>query len=440
MLELKEELIKAEQELRTLKHDWAAHEAQKKRHDAKKVQKLRPLSLGMPSVSAGTEDSKGSSAWMQQEMERRKALINGTKTSNRTVFSPSRHARALSLIPTDSGATTAPSSPVKAQSDETAPNTHLHPHAQGQPPAGRPPFLSRNSTNGDMTQQVENADINIDLGIPREVLLKTGRQMASDFKDGLWTFIEDLRQATVGDEATNSTQQSRAQPSATAAMTSGGVTRKASKTSIRPGGATKSQPSSPRKPKPSKRVPSPAPAPAEADAEATDLIDVGGSFWKDNGLPEPTSSALPVVRKTSKSITRSPLRKTPHKILHAPTDSFDSWDTWDSPPVAPKPMTRSGSDTSVSETRSESGGGTSPRTSTRYVRHVLIPLPLAHRPCSSSRAASPVLHATPRLVCMYADPGTQFITRAITARTRAYPYTGPGSAADTARRHPVAET
>lgn len=34
----------------------------------------------------------------------------------------------------------------------------------------------------------------------QDVLLKTGQQIAADFRDGLWTFLEDLKQATVGDE------------------------------------------------------------------------------------------------------------------------------------------------------------------------------------------------------------------------------------------------
>src|SRR5204863_3055293 len=36
-------------------------------------------------------------------------------------------------------------------------------------------------------------------------LMRTGRQMAFDIKDGLWEFLEDIRQATVGEEGINGT-------------------------------------------------------------------------------------------------------------------------------------------------------------------------------------------------------------------------------------------
>ena len=48
VLELREELAKAEQELRRLKQTWAAHEAHKKRHDARKVHKMQPLAHDPP--------------------------------------------------------------------------------------------------------------------------------------------------------------------------------------------------------------------------------------------------------------------------------------------------------------------------------------------------------------------------------------------------------
>ena len=79
----------------------------------------------------------------------------------------------------------------------------------------RPPLQHRNSLLGrtpsasatpDIAAEVDkSADVDIDLAhanVDREVLIKHGKKMATDFKDGLWTFWEDLRQATVGDEAT----------------------------------------------------------------------------------------------------------------------------------------------------------------------------------------------------------------------------------------------
>jgi hypothetical protein len=97
VLELKEELQRAETELKKLKKSWANHEVYKKKNDVRMLSKLEPVSTA-PSTPVSHEDEDGSGAWLQQEMERRKALLSGTRTSSRTVFSGSRHTRTLSLL------------------------------------------------------------------------------------------------------------------------------------------------------------------------------------------------------------------------------------------------------------------------------------------------------------------------------------------------------
>ncbi|TKA71303.1 hypothetical protein B0A49_06060 [Cryomyces minteri] len=190
VLELKEELHRAELDLQRLKKRWASHEATTKRNDVLRVQQLRPLETATLNIEYTEDDSDGSSAWLQKEMERRKALLSGAKSSHRKVFSGSRNTRALSLL-----------SP-----DQAAPNPPCPQRYQDRPK--RPTPISRTSTTSDLTAELADAlrDSNDDRSMPREDLLRTGKQMATDFKDGLWTFIEDLRQATVGDEGVNGMQ------------------------------------------------------------------------------------------------------------------------------------------------------------------------------------------------------------------------------------------
>ncbi|KAJ9629450.1 hypothetical protein H2203_001824 [Taxawa tesnikishii (nom. ined.)] len=328
VLELKEELQRAEQDLKRLKHDWMAHEAQKKRHDARRVQKLQSLNTTLPGVNAKDDDANGGSAWLQQEMERRKALLSGTKASSRTVFSGSRHARTLSLL-----SPVQPSAPSSFRRMDEPRDSHTPPSLE------RPPLPKRASTNQDLTREVvEKADENIDLGLPRDVLLKTGKQMASDFKDGLWTFIEDLRQATVGDEAVNGT-----------------YSRTQSVSNSIPGVRCPENYLATRVSDP--QAQSPGPKDATHDAP---LIDVGNSFWEENGLPAPKIAEAPIRRRSNRS---KPSAAT--KARHTHTNSFDSWDNWESPSNEKK-TARSNSDTSVSEARtSPSPGRSSPRTSGR---------------------------------------------------------------------------
>lgn len=323
VLELKEELHKAEADLQNLKKQWATHEAHKKRNDARKVTKLQPLNTSLPSADK-EEDTDGSSAWMQQEMERRKALLNGSRPSSRTVFSGSRHARALSLL-SPQRSNMSPVSRHPPRLDSLIPERKSE--EQQQPPLPlRPTYISRASTTPDLTTQVvDNAEPEIDLtdkGIDREVLLNTGKKMASDFKDGLWTFIEDLRQATVGDEATQAPQPRR-QNSVQSQRT---ARKQASRASLRPSskGSSVSRTSVE-----TKRIPPRSPAKPRASSptgaqlvEEPVQLDIGNSFWKENGLSEPSATPAP-VKKSPKHA------KSPSKVSVADSDA--GWDTWDSP-------------------------------------------------------------------------------------------------------------
>ncbi|KAI4847972.1 hypothetical protein E4T44_04205 [Aureobasidium sp. EXF-8845] len=331
VLELREELIKAEHELHRLKQSWAAHEAHKKRqHDPRKVHKMQSLhaTLETPHVVAASR---------QHDMERHRALLSGNKNSNRTVFSGSRHARALSLLSPDAMR----SPPLRQQAP-----------LRSEPDPSRPPRPTRVPTDADLTTEVvRTANDAIDLGIPREVLLNTGKKMASDFRDGLWTFIEDLRQATVGEEGINGTT-SRTQSRSPNPSRSPGP--QPSRGSLKPSPNT--QPLKRSATTGSRRTDSRSPAPSTAEEIA--YLDIGNSFWNEH-----ESKPATIIRKPSKKSVQPPAPK----ANRTSTASLDAWENWEATAVNsdPKPS-RSNSSTSEIHTSSSPDGTDSPRTSLRY--------------------------------------------------------------------------
>lgn len=183
VLELKEELQKAEGDLGKLKKEWAAHEAKKKRNESRNAEQLQPLKTSFQEYNALREDSPGS---VCKDLDRRKTLSSGAKVSQRKVFSGSRHTRTLSLL-----------SPNNNKAD---------PHY---PPRGD--SLNRNREDSqaiaetvpemavaDTTSKRMNAPSK---GPDRDLIIETGKQLVGDFRQGFWTFVEDLKQVTVGDES-----------------------------------------------------------------------------------------------------------------------------------------------------------------------------------------------------------------------------------------------
>ena len=197
VLELKEELQRAETELSELKRQWTLREARRKRDDLRHVQQLQPLNTALAMVD-GNEDENPSTARSNRERERRKALSVGAKPSHRTVIAGQKHTRALSLLsPERLNRPEFPAFPVtddphddgSQKPDTTLVDLHL-PEATL---ASRPGKVNVRSTSPTHPP-------------PREALLRTGRQMAEDFKEGLLNFIDDIRQVTVGDETIHGKQ------------------------------------------------------------------------------------------------------------------------------------------------------------------------------------------------------------------------------------------
>lgn len=344
MLELKEELQRAQADLDKLKRQWARHEAHKKREDAKHVTKLQPLQTSLPARDR-EDDADGSSAWMQQEMERRKALMCASKTSNRTVFPGQRHTRTLSLLSPDRDSPPLvpimqPPRPPRRDSLKTA-TRHS---GDGGIQSRRPTLLTQTSAASDLSNDApisrRGAGVIVpDKAIDQELLLRTGKELATNFKDGLWTFWEDLRQATVGEDSVavppprkKSSTQTLRKPKK---QNSRGSLRASSR-----GSSVVSKTSTER--------PTPSPAPNQSSAALPDLADP--TFWTSNQ----ESKTVPTRKVTVSKDAKSP------SVKRSSVVSNEAWDTWDDSPVA----SRSGSSvTSESNTLPSTVSG-SPHAST----------------------------------------------------------------------------
>jgi hypothetical protein len=322
VLELKEELNKAEAELTNLKKHYALHEANKRHSTVRKVTQLQPLNTSLIDVIAGQDEVEGSPSWLQGEMERRKALLNKTKDTKRKVFAPSRHMRTLSLLSPDKMYSPSFPQPLDVQEEEPA---SKHPD---------PP--TRASTSSDVTRNVADTPINerFDMGgmpnIQRDQLVRAGTQMASDIKKGLFSFIEDIRQATVGDEAIDGPQDISAFVNARDPLIKNG--RKASN-----GRPSLNRSSSSKK-------------------SAHGNISTGDDFWKEMGLSEPKAS--PTHNKKTHINKHA---QTPQKQVRNYMDEEEEWDNWETPnenfivkPTTQDSSEESDGDTSSSRTRGDS--------------------------------------------------------------------------------------
>lgn len=189
VLELKEELQKAEAELGKLKKQWASHEATKKRNELRHLEQLQPLNTSLASLSASQDQEL---TRVSKEVGRRKRTSSSAKASQRTVFSGSRHTRTLSLL-----------SPK-----ESAAGSHPPLHGKGplKRPLERVNGIEIPSTVHELGTSTDGPNVVAEVykGPSREVIVETGKQLVGDFRQGLWTFFDDLRQVTVGDEAASS--------------------------------------------------------------------------------------------------------------------------------------------------------------------------------------------------------------------------------------------
>ena len=185
VLELKEELQKAEGELGKLKKHWATYEATKKRNELRHLEQLQPLKTPLGGSDLVTSRDNGLKI-TGRDLDRRSMAPLIVKSS-RTIFAGSKHTRALSLL---------------SPKDSTDAGLQLPSHVSRK--------RQRGLINGDaMPNTIQESSRSTDgpsdserlyRGPPKDVILETGKQLVGDFRHGLWTFFEDLRQVTVGDE------------------------------------------------------------------------------------------------------------------------------------------------------------------------------------------------------------------------------------------------
>ncbi|KAH7032968.1 uncharacterized protein B0I36DRAFT_361704 [Microdochium trichocladiopsis] len=186
VLELREELSRAEGDLSKLKKQFTASEGRRKRASVRATEPLRAMT---PSRDNGPDIEDPIAAKHKSEMDRRKAILLAQsqappKDSKRRVMRGG-HTRTLSLLsPTRS----TPDTPLPIDNDAllspASATSEFQPDWQ--------PNLARLNKRATWT--------------PRQTQPPSGmKQIASDFRQGLWTFVEDLRQATVGDEAISGT-------------------------------------------------------------------------------------------------------------------------------------------------------------------------------------------------------------------------------------------
>ena len=183
VLELREELFKANEDLEKLKEQWAVHEAMKKKDELRHLQQLQPLNKSM--LKSGTLSSNHDPAYASRDMDRRTITSSRMETSHRKVFAGSRHTRALSLL--------------------SSKNPRSHSDLL---PQGNGPLQVDQTAAIDLTVPATvpvSATWNVESGSQKDVIMETGKQLVGDFRQGLWTFFEDFKQLTVGDEGIGTT-------------------------------------------------------------------------------------------------------------------------------------------------------------------------------------------------------------------------------------------
>jgi hypothetical protein len=323
VLELREELVKAESELTHLKKEWAVHEANRKRDEVRQLRKM-PVALDSiaPSPQAADEED------IEEERRRRRALVElsnnaaglpnqrsgpGRRGSQRKIFE-GKHTRTLSLL--------SPTSPRRSNelasiASEMSENASLRSSEESQTRPDRsaterkqslskmpaldglisPDALQMGNSFGKTYKDLA-AQHRRSLPPAAMDMMKQGRFVVEGVRDGLWTFFEDLKQATVGEEAIHGASLQQQQ---------------------RMNGHT----GRPNRSKSKSKATSDSPHAKKDD-----------SFWKEFGLDTPNRATQTMnenrnghVQQRSQSSTDS---QSPPDLLEDIKDE-EEWDSWESP-------------------------------------------------------------------------------------------------------------
>ncbi|MCJ1246836.1 hypothetical protein MMC30_004045 [Trapelia coarctata] len=329
VLELKEELQKAELDLDRLKKQWAGHEATRKRNEMRQVEQLRPLASPTKVGDLEAESERRAS----REEDRRRVLNARAKRPQRKVFEGGRHARTLSLLSSSSSG------------QQKAPSV-LDGATQPMQNEGRRAIPTRSATVSGPTRGARALHDPSTMAGPlskgtKDDLMNTGKQLVGDLREGLWTFIEDLRQATVGDEAVNAARpRHKRNPS---------LGRPSSRNSSR----TRAQTTPNRGSAQARRKGDTNASPAtRTKLSSNTVVDID-----DGGNTKNTNHKQPAVSNGSNldGTIESPEAETPLED--------DGWDNWESPPPKNSSPTVSNSPRNSNGNASPSPAESSPRTS-----------------------------------------------------------------------------
>ena len=192
VLEMREDLQKAEADLEKLKKQWAASEMNKKKSEIRHMEQLQPISS---STRKNTIEMDGHIPYWVRNREQQKPSGTRTRYSQRKVFSGSKHTRTLSLLSPDSPIDDEKRWPEHKQLSEK----RIHRKGRTPPKIATTP----NITPSFKVQSGLSNSTQHPTAFPKEDLVSTGRQLVGDLREGLWTFIEDLRQAAVGEDVVN---------------------------------------------------------------------------------------------------------------------------------------------------------------------------------------------------------------------------------------------
>ena len=195
VLEMREDLQKAELDLERLKEQWAKHEATKKKDEMRHITQLRPI---VSPKRRETFEPDGYLLHSSRDQGCQEALHLRTRQTQRKVFSGSKHTRTLSLLSQASPSYYKEKLPLYGGSFEQQKDRKIIAPLKIESITNIAPSVTTQIQLSTATQYAR--------GFPKEDLVNTGKQLVGDLREDLWTFIDDLRQAAVGEEALSGTR------------------------------------------------------------------------------------------------------------------------------------------------------------------------------------------------------------------------------------------
>jgi Domain of unknown function (DUF4048) len=319
VFELREELQKAESDLAGLKRQWAIFEANRKKSGIRHVEQLQPLS----SSHLSKTDLGGDIPMPLNASTFEKLAAKPARKPQQRVFSGSRHTRTLSLLTPASGDRNGISSePFSNDVSAAVPDPE---NENNNPTLSRSSTMPNSEAGAGFGKTYKNLANRRSMPPPSaDVLVKTGKQMASDLRDGLWTFFEDIRQATVGEEGIsgtdtrNTTTTVRQKATSKSSPANGGSRLKRSSTAV---GISARQ---------TLDIASTTPQDYDRTVNTTDQ-----SFWKEFGVDTPGKEGQQPPRrqepKQQQQQQKQQQQQQQQEGLLIDIDVDDDWDAWESP-------------------------------------------------------------------------------------------------------------